>query len=1023
MNDPLNPTLEEASAVVAALVRNFEENESRYLSTDYSEAQVRKDFIDKFLIALGWDVNHDIQKNPYQQEASVERAVYAASATSQRRADYALALAPHFETPILYIEAKKPSIDIANRDNCFQIIRYANQVGHPIGVLTDFEQLLILDCRYQADIDSASNRILQQYHYSDYTNAEAFAHIFYLVSRPAIRDGAIERYAADRMPKVKRRAGQKALFSLAYKPIDEHLLETLDSTRELLARSLKNKNPTLDSFALTELTQRILDRLVFIRFLEDKLIEPAPIIPTFGQKTGQSASEDFIKVCRRLDRTYNGIVFRFSELLDHKDRLAIDDRVFADVLDMFDYHQSKYLFNAIPLHILGSIYERFLGNVIVATAKRATLEPKPEVRKAGGVYYTPKYVVDYIVQNTVGKLIEGKSPKQISKMRFADIACGSGSFLLGVYDCLLKYVAQWYNERPTSAPKGSVVKRNGVRYLSLDEKARILTDNIYGVDIDSQAVEVAQLSLYLKLLEEETTGSARQYTLNFHRPLLPSLADNVKCGNSLIGTDFHHNRQLDLFDEEEARRVNAFDWHAEFSEIMGGGGFDAVVGNPPYIRIQYIDHEQADYLFANYKTPTSKIDISLIFLERALGLVRSSGMVGMICTSQWMSTNYGRHLRDMLSSGRLHEIVDFGSLPVFAQADTYPAIFTLANTTVSSLRYKRITSRSDLNLAGVCSAPCRDITFDVLSDAPWNFSQFDLARAIEANGVSYIPLRSWGKAHIGTKCGRNEAFVLSGEEAKDLQLESDLLLPYAHRGGEIERYQRARPDAVIIYPYTEGDNGTPILIPGDVLKRKYPRVYQHLLQFKTQLKQRLDSRRHYATGSNWYRHLRAGSFRYIRPPKLVFKGIARRAEIGLLDPNTTFDGARCPAVILNEDCPVHTNFVLGVLNSNLISVHLKGVCPPKLNDYIEFSAKAITSTPIPDIDMKNRSLKKSHDTIVSLVDRMLALSRKLLNAQTDHSKTLLIRQIEATDRQIDRLVYDLYGLTDEEISIVEDAAK
>ena len=169
--------------------------------------------------------------------------------------------------------------------------------------------------------------------------------------------------------------------------------------------------------------------------------------------------------------------------------------------------------------------------------------------------------------------------------------------------------------------------------------------------------------------------------------------------------------------------------------------------------------------------------------------------------------------------------------------------------------------------------------------------------------------------------------------------------------------------------------------------------------------------------------MRAGSFRYIRPPKLVFKGIARRAEIGLLDPNTTFDGARCPAVILNEDCPVHTNFVLGVLNSNLISVHLKGVCPPKLNDYIEFSAKAITSTPIPDIDMKNRSLKKSHDTIVSLVDRMLALSRKLLNAQTDHSKTLLIRQIEATDRQIDRLVYDLYGLTDEEISIVEDAAK
>ncbi len=194
------------------------------------------------------------------------------------------------------------------------------------------------------------------------------------------------------------------------------------------------------------MTQRILDRLVFIRFLEDKLIEQSPIIPKLGERTGRTAWQDFLAQSRRLDSVYNGIVFRHHRLLDEPDRLVIDDAVFDGILDGFDFHKSKYLFNAIPIPILGSMYERFLGNVVVATEKRATLEPKPEVRKAGGVYYTPKYIVDYIVENTVGKLIEGKSPDEIAKMRFADIACGSGSFLLGAYERLLRHVASWYRE-------------------------------------------------------------------------------------------------------------------------------------------------------------------------------------------------------------------------------------------------------------------------------------------------------------------------------------------------------------------------------------------------------------------------------------------------------------------------------------------------------------------------------------------------------------------------------------------------
>ena len=223
--------------------------------------------------------------------------------------------------------------------------------------------------------------------------------------------------------------------------------------------------------------------------------------------------EDFVAASRRLDGIYNGIVFKQHDILDGA-KFRVDDNAFADICESLAHVNSPYDFDAIPIHILGSIYERFLGKVIVATDKRVRVEEKPEVRKAGGVYYTPEYIVRYIVENTVGKLIAGKTPDQIAEMRFADIACGSGSFLLGVFDLLLTYHGHYYNENPSKARKGDCIEHDGKLYLSLRKKREILLNNIYGVDIDAQAVEVCQLSLYLKLLKEETTASAHQYLLD-----------------------------------------------------------------------------------------------------------------------------------------------------------------------------------------------------------------------------------------------------------------------------------------------------------------------------------------------------------------------------------------------------------------------------------------------------------------------------------------------------------------------------
>jgi adenine-specific DNA-methyltransferase len=608
-------TFEEAHARVRQLCADFRANEKFYCSPSYQEQEARRDFIDKFWVALGWDVNHDTQKNPFEQEVKVERKEHGAS---QRRADYAFYLGPNFRDVKFYVEAKKPHADIATADNYFQINRYGWSSQTPVGVLHDFEQFEIADCRYKPDIATALSGNIRKYHFSQYEDAEKFAEIYWLFSREAVAAGSLEKFAAS-LPRRRGKAVQRGLFKGGYQGIDETFLQELDGYRDSLARVFKNNNPDLDGETLTELTQRTLDRLVFLRFLEDKHIEPENRIAYFGDK--RTAWQDFIAESRRLDGIYNGIVFKTHQILDAPS-FKVDDDAFSDICESLSHINSPYDFNAVPIHILGSIYERFLGKVIVATEKRAKVEEKPEVRKAGGVYYTPEYIVRYIVENTVGKLIEGKSPAQIADMKFADIACGSGSFLLGIFDVLIRYHTKYYNDNPGKARKGEVEERDDGLHLTLQKKREILLNNIYGVDIDAQAVEVSQLSLYLKLLQDETPGSARARQLEFQETILPSLNKNIVCGNSLIGRDILDGQ---LFAGDEERKLNPMDFEDAFPSIFKHGdraretasgdvfelegqvvpateeykitrkpaapkaksvGFDAIVGNPPYIRIQ-----------------------------------------------------------------------------------------------------------------------------------------------------------------------------------------------------------------------------------------------------------------------------------------------------------------------------------------------------------------------------------------------------------------------------------------------------
>ena len=996
--------LEDARIAIAALVERYAANRDRYQTSTYNEETCRAEFITPLFEALGWDITNKAGYAEQYKDVIHEEGIKVGDFT--KAPDYTFRVAGVRK---FFVEAKKPFVDLKKDPApAYQLRRYAWSAKLPLSVLTDFEEIAIYDTRIRPkEGDKPSvGRILYLTYDELLPRLEELWGVF---SKEAVLKGSFDRYAED--TRGKRGTSE----------VDAEFLREIEGWRDELARNIAIRNEDFSADDLNFAVQTTIDRIIFLRIAEGRGAEPYGNL--LGLVNGPDIYKRLVALYRKADARYNSGLFDFKT-----DRLTtnlvIDDKILKPILQNLYYPESPYEFSVLPTEILGNVYEQFLGKVIRLTkGHRAVVEEKPEVKKAGGVYYTPTYIVDYIVKQTVGELCDGKSPKQMEKLRILDPACGSGSFLLRAYQEMLDRHLAWYRDHQPEKHRTEVFPGPGGDWrLTTAEKRRIVLNNIYGVDIDRQAVEVTKLSLLLKVLEGENDETLKQHSL-FGERALPSLEGNIKCGNSLIAPDFYEDDQLRLLPEDEIRRVNVFDWGTEFPAIFMAGGFDAIIGNPPYIRIQRIAHHESDYLFRTYKAPTSKMDLSLVFLEKSLQLASPRARISFICTSQWLTVDYGRNLRAMLLDGRLHSIVDFGSLPVFASASTYPAIFVLSPTPATVLNLARITEVAQLNLSAIEAAATTPIPLASLTEGPWNLSGFDIVQVLARNGVPWKPLREFGRAYIGCKTGLNDAFVLTTKEARERRLERGILLPYAYQGEEIGRYACVEPDAVVIYPYREGEGGSPDLIPESVLKREYPRVHDYLLSFKERLRKRQDSRRLYADGSGWYRHLRAGSFRYIRPKKLVFKAISKASCGGLMDGNTAFDGANCPAII-PEDLGGHDiKYFLAILNSTVATNHLRSVCPPKLSGYVKFSATCLSDLPIRILRKTERAEWSWHDRLVELADRMLALTKELSAARTPHEETAMKRQIATTDAQINRLVYELYGLSSEEIETVETATR
>jgi hypothetical protein len=1038
---------------IEELVERFQRYQENYKSSQYNETQVRREFVDPLFKALGWDMDNVQGYAEAYKEVIHEDAIRVEE--SARAPDYCFRIGGVRK---FFVETKKPSVNL--KDDiapAFQLRRYAWSAKLALSILTDFEEFAVYDCRVKPDkSDKASKARTFYFTYEDYV--EHWDEIAGIFSKDAILKGSFDKYAETN--RAKRGTAE----------VDAAFLEEIAGWREKLAQNIALRNPDLDTRELNVAVQSTIDRIVFLRICEARGIE------RYGQLQalldGERVYPRLCELFRRADERYNSGLFHFEQEAGRDDPdgltlgLAIDDRQLKEIIKSLYYPESPYEFSVIPAEILGHVYEQFLGKVIRLTeGHRAKVEDKPEVKKAGGVFYTPSYIVDYIVKNTVGKLLEGRTPVEVASLRILDPACGSGSFLIGAYQYLLDWHRDWYVQHlvplmdagekmaspkiqrllppaptqnfdipeATERKKGFKGKRrsasssmnavampifmagDGEWRLNTAEKKRILLCNIYGVDIDPQAVEVTKLSLHLKVLEGESEQSVSAQLTLFQERALPDLGNNIKCGNSLIGPDFYDGQTT--FDMVERLRVNAFDWQREFGEVMGRGGFDAVIGNPPYVRQEGLGEFKA-YFQKHYEVYHGVADLYAYFIEKGVSLLRPAGLFSYIVANKWMRANYGEPLRRWLKTQHIEEIIDFGDLPVFLKATTYPCILRISKEEPHErFQISQVNTLGFASLGDYVVENHYDILQSSLDDSGWSLADERTQALLTKICAGGVPLGEYvnGKIYRGVLTGLNEAFVIDAATKERLIAEdarsAELIKPFLV-GKDVKRYEPLPNNRfLILIPKgwtKERLDGS--LEPLSWFKKNYPAIANYLMHFAGAAMKRYDK------GEYWWELRSCDYYNEFEKSKIIYAEIAIQGQF-TFDQNCSFSDTT--TYIIGSD----SKYLLGLLNSKLWSFLFSNTSSEIRGGFYRWKRQYMSPLPIRAIDSTDPQDVARHDRMVSLVEQMLELHRQLAATRTSHEKTALQRQIEATDGQIDALVYELYALTEEEIGIVEAASR
>ena len=963
------------------LVNQFRYNLKDYTSWNFNETNTRQQFIDKFFELLGWDVNNHFWRSEQYKEVVLEDKL---KINWQAKApDYSFRL---WGRRIFFVEAKKPSVNIKDDvEPAYQIRRYSWTAKLPIGILTDFEELEIYDTRVKPNpTDKAGTARIKYFSFEELEENREW--IYNTLSKEAVEKWALDKYIQE---------GKKKWTQ----SVDVDFLNMIDDRRDALAKNIylrygNERNRDLDR--LNNIVGDIVDKIIFLRIAEDKKIENSWNLETIAN--GKEIWKHLISYFEASDKKYNSWLFDNTEIFK---KFELDDKILKQILLSLYYPACPYEFSVLGVDILGNIYEKFLGKTLVKEWRTIKTEFKPDVKKAGWVFYTPQYIVDYIVKNTVWELLKWKTPKQALELNIVDPACGSGAFLIGAYDYILNRFLEQHTLNDETIKKsikeGKIYQFKSGYHLSFAYKKEILKNMIYGVDIDRQAVAVSRLSLLLKLLEWETAETANQLFSTIDAALLPKLDNNIKCGNSLIDNSIYAN--LASPDEATIKKINAFNWEKEFAEVFVKWGFDAVIGNPPYFNVQTLWAKSVivDYLKNRYsEIRMDKSDILFYFIWKAISI--SKWKVSFIVSNAFLNWDKAQKLRKyILDNSHIEEIINFEKYQIFDSASITTCIFKLK-----------------------AKVPNKETIF--LNFTEKTYSPMEISETIDNK-----------KKYEKTKFNLWEKYVLVDKGARDLL-------------GKIDKEKNRLRDLFKIWKWMETAcnevflfSDYPNKFPTEFIRRRMSweiidryylgkekeyllyfesienfddlpiEIQKHLELNKTLLKNR-------ATVKNEWRP----RWKYSRPMHKEFYGYDKiwcsyrsPSNKFVYDNSWDYVWLTNTTVIFWTNENMHLKFLLWLLNSKLLTFRYRFIGKQTGWWIFEYFENWVWELPIPTVS------ESQQKPIIELVDQILLAQKKLKETEFDDDKKVIQKQIEIIDGKIDDLVFDLYGLSEEERKVVE----
>jgi type I restriction-modification system DNA methylase subunit len=993
------------------LVEQYVRERDQYVRSTsiYNETQLRADFLDPLLEILGWDVKNVRGVPQYRREVILEDTVEIEDdevELTRKKPDYALRLDTERK---LFVEAKKPRVRIEqDRQAAFQVRRYGWNARLPISVLSNFDKLVIYDCTPRPHhTDDPSVGRLKVYDHTEYV--AAFDELYERLSRDAVYSGHFDTL----FPRDTERVGTEAF--------DDYFLRQIEGWRAALSHSLAVRNPRLSEAELNFLVQRLINRIIFLRICEDRELER---YKTLYEVTSY---DELKRLFQDADRRYNSGLFDFVE-----DGLSLnvdlDGDVLVDIFKELYYPQSPYAFSVVEANVLGEIYELFLGREIRLTPPAVEIVEKPEVVASGGVVPTPTFIVENIVARTIAPQVDGKSPAELTDYRVADICCGSGTFLLSAFDYLLNHYLEWYlDDGAEKHPDKLYQGKQGIWYLSLTEKQRILLTHIFGVDIDIQAVEVARFSLLLKLLENESNAAVQAYTARHRRGALPKLDSNLQHGNSLIDLRYFDFDEDAGASQTRIAQLNPFVWTERFSAIMRAGGFDAVIGNPPYIRIQnmvrYSEAEVRYYQWTESPYTTARadnFDKYALFIEKALRLLKPNGLLGYVVPYKFFTIRSGRALRELLAGGKhLAEITHFGALQVFGKArSTYTCILILSRVEQEHFTVEHVTDLTQWRLGQQ-----RQITeheADSIGEAPWEFlspeaaALFDRLRRENPTVLSDV-----ASIFVGVQTSADKIYIFEAiaETANTVTfddvngvrwtIEKAILRP-ALMDVQLPAFSRPQANTYIIFPYKVDESGA-ALYSVDEMQTQFPRCWEYLQNHESQLRGRS-----LQNPEMWYGYGRTQSLtRFNGEAKLIWPVLSLEPRYAYDDQDILFTGGgNGPYYGLRSlpDTELSIFYLQAILSHPVFEAMVKSVASTFRGGYKSHGKQFVQSLPIRQIDFTKRDEQSIHDSIAASVQQLIQATDGLKTATLPQQQQTLRTQTRVLKQRIDRLIEQHYGI-------------